>query len=75
MEREEVLEVLEEYRDAHSEQKLLQLLKDKLVNEMENWETVSERQKHDLNMMIRELEEELDYIESQKLTEFDPEQG
>lgn len=75
MERKEVLEVLEEYRDANSEQKLLHLLKNKLVSEMENWETGSEHQKHDLNMMIRDLEEELDYIESEKLTEFDPEQG
>lgn len=75
MERNEVLEVLNEYRDANSEQKLLQLLKDKMIKEMENWETASERQKHDLNMLIRDLEEELDYIESEKLTEFDPEQG
>lgn len=73
MEREEILEVLEEYRDANSKQKLLQLLKDKLIAEMEDWDTDSERRKHDLNMMIRDIEEELDYIESSKLAEFDPE--
>lgn len=75
MEREEVLEVLEEYRDANSEQKLLQLLKEKLIEEMESWDASTERQKHDLNLIIRDIEEELDYIESDKLTEFDPEMG
>jgi len=75
MEREELLEYINEYRDSNSEQELIEILKDKLVEELENWETVTERQKHDLNMMIRDLEEELDYIESDKLTEFDPEQG
>ncbi|MFB6265753.1 MAG: hypothetical protein ABEI07_01575 [Candidatus Nanohaloarchaea archaeon] len=74
MDREEVLEVLDEYRDATSEQSLLGLLKEKLVDEMESYETSTERQKHDLNLIIRDLEEELDYIESQKLAEFDPEQ-
>lgn len=75
MEREELLECIDEYRDANSEQELVQFLTDKLVEELENWETSTERQKHDLNMMIRDLEEELDYVESEKLTEFDPEQG
>ncbi|MFB6213476.1 MAG: hypothetical protein ABEJ07_02865 [Candidatus Nanohaloarchaea archaeon] len=74
MEREEVLEVLNEYRDANSEHALLQLLKDKLVNELESHEAATERQKHDLNLLIRDLEEELDYVESDKLAEFDPEQ-
>lgn len=75
MERNEVEEILEEYRDANSEQKLLDLLMEKLIDELESWDASTERQKHDLNMKIRELEEELDYIESSKLTEFDPEQG
>ncbi|MFB6191351.1 MAG: hypothetical protein ABEJ64_02895 [Candidatus Nanohaloarchaea archaeon] len=74
MEREEVLEVLNEYRDANSEHALLQLLKHKLVNELESHEAATERQKHDLNLLIRDLEEELDYVESDKLAEFDPEQ-
>jgi CTP:phosphocholine cytidylyltransferase-like protein len=74
MKREELLEYLNEYRDANSEQQLIQLLKQKLVEELETWETVTDRQRHDLNMMIRDLEEELDYIESEKLAEFDPEQ-
>jgi hypothetical protein len=74
MEREEVLEVLEEYRDANSEHALLQLLKEKLVEELETYSAATERQKHDLNLLIRDLEEELDYVESDKLAEFDPEQ-
>lgn len=74
MERKEVLEVLEEYRDANSEHALLQLLKEKLIEELETYEVATERQKHDLNMLIRDLEEELDYVESDKLAEFDPEQ-
>lgn len=74
MKKEELVEYLEEYRDANSEQALLELLADKLVNELENFNASTERQKHNLNILIRDLEEELDYIESDKLAEFDPEQ-
>jgi len=74
MRKEEVIEVLNEFRDANSENALLELLKDKLVNELESYEASTERQRHDLNLLIRDLEEELDYIESDKLAEFDPEQ-
>jgi hypothetical protein len=74
MEREEVVEILEQYRDVHSEHKLLQLLKEELVKEMEQTEVTTDRQRHELNLLIRDLEEELDYIESDKLSEFDPEQ-
>lgn len=74
MQKEEVLEVLGEFRDANSEHALVELLKDKLVNELESYEASTERQRHDLNLLIRDLEEELDYIESDKLSEFDPEQ-
>lgn len=74
MEREEVVEILEQYRDAHSSRKLLQVLKEELVSEMEQMEVTTDRQRHELNLLIRDLEEELDYIESDKLSEFDPEQ-
>lgn len=74
MKKEEVLEVLNEFRDANNEHVLLELLSDKLVNELESYEASTERQRHDLNLIIRDLEEELDYIESDKLAEFDPEQ-
>lgn len=73
MEREEVVEILEQYRDAHSGSKLIRLLKNELVREMEQMEIATDRQRHELNLMIRDLEEELDYIESDKLSEFDPE--
>ncbi|WEL19314.1 hypothetical protein [Candidatus Nanohalococcus occultus] len=75
MEEKEVIEVLNEYRDSHSERKLLKLLKDKLIEEMEGWDVSTDRQEHGLNMMVREIEEELDYIESEKLSEFDPERS
>lgn len=75
MEKESLIEYLDEYRDANSEQELIELLKEKLITELEEWPITTERQKHNLNMIIRDLEEELDYIESDKLAEFDPEQG
>ncbi|WP_414836929.1 hypothetical protein [Candidatus Nanohalococcus occultus] len=75
MEEKEVIEVLNEYRDSHSERKLLKLLKDKLIEEMGDWDVSTDRQEHSLNMMVREIEEELDYIESEKLSEFDPERS
>lgn len=71
--REEIIELLEEYRDAHSGVKLVQLLKEQLVKEMEQMEVTTDRQSHELNLLIRDLEEELDYIESEKLSEYDPE--
>jgi hypothetical protein len=74
MEREEVVEVLEEYTDGHSEQKLIQLLKEELIQHLENKNTETDSQKHELNLVIREIEEELDWIENEKLAEFDPEQ-
>ncbi|MFB6291959.1 MAG: hypothetical protein ABEI58_01035 [Candidatus Nanohaloarchaea archaeon] len=74
MEREELIEYLDEYRDANSGYALVELLKDKLVEELEQMPASSDRQKHQLNLLIRDLEEELDYVESDKLAEFDPEQ-
>jgi hypothetical protein len=73
MKKEELIEYIEEFRDSNSEQRLLKVLMDKLVEELEEWPVETEHQRHDLNMMIRDLEEELDYIESDKLAEFDPE--
>jgi hypothetical protein len=74
MERNEVIEILEEYGDANSEQKLIQLLKDELIKHLENKHAGTESQRHELNLIIREIEEELDWIENEKLAEFDPEQ-
>ncbi|MFT4892592.1 MAG: hypothetical protein ACI8Z7_000373 [Candidatus Nanohaloarchaea archaeon] len=71
--KEEIVEILGEYRDANSGVKLIQLLKEQLVQEMEQMEVTTDRQSHELNLIIRDLEEELDYIESEKLSEYDPE--
>lgn len=73
MEREEVIEILEQYGDAKSEQKLIQLLKNQLIKHLENKNTDTNSQKHELNLVIREIEEEIDWIENEKLAEFDPE--
>ena len=74
MEREELVEKLEEFRDAHSSNKLIDLLKEELIDELDRMEVSTDRHRHELNLLIRDLEEELDYIESEKLSEFDPEQ-
>jgi len=74
MEEAELREVLQEYEDANSASQLMQFLKDELIEKLEEFPAESDRQKHNLNLVIREIEEELDWIENEKLTEFDPEQ-
>lgn len=70
----ELNEYLNEYKDSRSQFKLIGFLKDKLIEELESLEVESDSRKHDLNMIIREIEEEIDWVESEKLSEFDPEQ-
>jgi len=74
MKKAEVKEILEEYADANSEHKVLQLLKDELITHLERKNADTDSQRHELNLLIREIEEELDWIENEKLAEFDPEQ-
>ncbi|MFB6115536.1 MAG: hypothetical protein ABEK04_04515 [Candidatus Nanohalobium sp.] len=74
MEKKELEEYIDEYRDSNSRYQTIQALKDKLVKEMEDMDLETSRQEHDLNLIIRDLEEELDWIENEKLAEFDPEQ-
>lgn len=74
MRKKEIKEVLEEYRDENTPEKLINFLINELVEELEDFPADNERQKHNLNLMIRNLEEELDWIENNKLAEFDPEQ-
>ena len=50
-------------------------LKQQLVEELESLDPETDSRKHELNLLIRDLEEELDYIESSKLAEFDPERS
>lgn len=73
MKENELHEFLDEYKDRRTQYKLIKLLKDRLISELEDFEASSEKQKHDLNMIIRDVEEELDWIEGDKLSEFDPE--
>lgn len=74
MKKEEIKEILEEYRDENNPEKLINLLTTQLVEELEDFPADNERKKHNLNLMIRNLEEELDWVENNKLAEFDPEQ-
>lgn len=74
MDRKEVSEILSEYRDANSSKKLVELLKEKLVGELEEMPATTDRQRHELNLLIRDLEEDLDWIENEKLAQYDPEQ-
>lgn len=74
MDRKEVSEILSEYRDANSSKKLVELLKEKLVRELEEMPATTDRQRHELNLLIRDLEEDLDWIENEKLAQYDPEQ-
>ncbi len=74
MQESELREVLQEYEDANSASQLMEFLKDELIQKLEDFPAESDRQKHNLNLVIREIEEELDWIENEKLTEFDPEQ-
>lgn len=71
--REEIEALLKEYRDANSALEEAEFLKDKLVEALEEVPARTEAQKHKLNLLIRELEEELDWVENEKLAEFDPE--
>lgn len=73
MERQELIEYIDEYRDSNSRLEVVEALKDKLVEEMEEIEPRTSKQEHDLNLLIRDLEEELDWVENEKLAEFDPE--
>lgn len=70
----ELREYLQEYEDANSASQLMEFLKEELIQKLEEFPTDSEHKKHDLNMIIREIEEELDWIENDKLAEFNPEQ-
>ncbi|WEL23164.1 hypothetical protein [Candidatus Nanohalovita haloferacivicina] len=72
--RKQIEALLSEYRDANSVLEEAQFLKDKLVEALEEVPARTEAQKHNLNLLIRELEEELNWTENEKLAEFDPEQ-
>lgn len=75
MEKSELMEVLDQYRDSESDLELVRVLKEKMVQVLDSVDVDSDSRRHDLNMMMRDIEEELDYIESEKLAEYDPERS
>lgn len=76
MNRQELEDAVEDFRKDNSQVRLLQALKDLLVEEMEEFPTrESDANEHKLNMLIRDLEEDLDSIENEKLGDWDPAQG
>jgi hypothetical protein len=65
---------LEEYASENSDLRLINFLRSELVERMEEFSTEeSDANEHKLNMVIRNLEEDLDRIENQKLSDWDPE--
>jgi hypothetical protein len=65
---------LEEYASENSDLRLINFLRSELVERMEKFSTEeSDANEHKLNMVIRDLEEDLDRIENQKLSDWDPE--
>lgn len=68
-------EAVEEFRKHNSDLKVLQRLKDLLVRELEDFSlSETDINKHKLNMIIRNLEEDLDRIENEKLHDWNPEE-
>lgn len=74
MRAEEVEEVLDRFRDEASSIELVRFLSRELVNELDDFDVeASDSGEHRLNMVIRNLEEDLDRIENEKLVDWDPE--
>lgn len=74
MSREKVEEALESFREEASSVEVMQFLKDELVEEMKDFPVEdSDSNEHQLNMIIRGLEEDLDLVENEKLSDWDPE--
>jgi hypothetical protein len=74
MSREKLESALEEYASENSDLRLINFLRSELVERMEEFSTEeSDANEHKLNMVIRDLEEDLDRIENQKLSDWDPE--
>ena len=68
-------EVIEEMRENSSSLRVIQRLKSALVTELDDFSlSESDINEHKLNMIIRNLEEDLDRIESDKLHEWNPEE-
>ena len=68
-------EAVENFEEDNSSLKVLQKLSDLLVRELEDF-SLSEKDinEHKLNMIIRNLEEDLDRVENEKLHDWNPEE-
>jgi hypothetical protein len=76
MDRQELEEAVQEFQEDNSRIRTLQVLKDFLVSGMKEFPAKeSDANEHKLNMLIRDLEEDLDKIENEKLGDWDPAQG
>lgn len=68
-------QAIEEFRSQNSDLKVLQRLKEALIGEMDEFNLGdSDTNEHKLNMIIRNLEEDLDRIENEKLHDWNPEE-
>jgi len=68
-------EAIEELKSENSNLRVLQQLKNALVKELDDFSlSDSDINEHKLNMIIRNLEEDLDRIESEKLHDWNPEE-
>ena len=76
MSREDLESAVENFRKENSQIRLLQTLKSILMDEMKDFPTRdSDANEHKLNMLIRDLEEDLDSVENEKLGDWDPAQS
>lgn len=68
-------EAIEDLKSQNSNLRVLHRLKDALVTELDDFSlSESDINEHKLNMIIRNLEEDLDRIESEKLHDWNPEE-
>jgi chromosome segregation ATPase len=72
---EKIRERLDEIESSESSLSAVDTLKEHLLSRIRDLNTSSEGGRHRLNMLIRELDEELDRLENQKLGDWDPESG
>lgn len=66
-------EAVEQLRKDKNHLEIIRMLKNKLAEELKNFEITSDNAEHHLNLIVRETEEELDHIENEKLVNYDPE--
>lgn len=68
-------EAIEDLKSQNSNLRVLHKLKNALVTELDDFSlSESDINEHKLNMIIRNLEEDLDRIESEKLHDWNPEE-